>query len=190
MKKIISVHDWSPEKDCCLWLTFRQPVRQPSSESWRWLPYRLSKRQSQTTVVLGTPVTQVIFFDQGISYSWIQTIKLKKLKLAQWRLFGELMTFCLHSIWWTNYAKSGLVGGTYNELWIIKDLLLGAHVVVETLNLEIPRCCLLRRQRMLLRLVPHVYHDYIFLFLQSDRHCFLELSLLLLSALLKLPIIS
>ena len=24
---------WSPEKDCCLWLTFRQPVRKPSSES-------------------------------------------------------------------------------------------------------------------------------------------------------------
>ena len=46
------------------------------------------------------------------------------------------------------------------------------HVVVETLNLEISRCCLLRRQRMLLRLMPHVYHDYIFLFLQSDRHCF------------------
>ena len=25
--------DWSPEKDYCLWLTFRQPVRKPSSES-------------------------------------------------------------------------------------------------------------------------------------------------------------
>ena len=25
--------DWSPEKDYCLWLTFRQPVRNPSSES-------------------------------------------------------------------------------------------------------------------------------------------------------------
>ena len=25
--------DWSPEKDCCLRLTFRQPVRKPSSES-------------------------------------------------------------------------------------------------------------------------------------------------------------
>ena len=25
--------DWSPEKDCCYWLTFRQPVRKPSSES-------------------------------------------------------------------------------------------------------------------------------------------------------------
>ena len=23
--------DWSPEKDCCLWLTFRQPVRKQSS---------------------------------------------------------------------------------------------------------------------------------------------------------------
>ena len=25
--------DRSPEKDCCYWLTFRQPVRKPSSES-------------------------------------------------------------------------------------------------------------------------------------------------------------
>ena len=25
--------DWSPEKDCCLCLTFRQPVRKPYSES-------------------------------------------------------------------------------------------------------------------------------------------------------------
>ena len=25
--------DRSPEKDCCLWLTFRQPVQKPSSES-------------------------------------------------------------------------------------------------------------------------------------------------------------
>ena len=33
--------DWSPEKDCCWWLTFRNPVREPSSESsspfyWRF----------------------------------------------------------------------------------------------------------------------------------------------------------
>ena len=38
--------DWSPEKDCCYRLTFRQPVRKP------WLPHRLSKRQSITTSVL------------------------------------------------------------------------------------------------------------------------------------------
>ena len=25
--------DWSPEKDCCLRLTFRQPVRKPSESS-------------------------------------------------------------------------------------------------------------------------------------------------------------
>ena len=25
--------DWSPEKDCCLRLTFRQPVQKPSAES-------------------------------------------------------------------------------------------------------------------------------------------------------------
>ena len=30
--------DWSPEKDCCLRLMFRQPVRKPSSESISSLP--------------------------------------------------------------------------------------------------------------------------------------------------------
>ena len=33
---------------------------------WRWLPYRLSKRHSLTTVLLRTPVTQKIFFNQGM----------------------------------------------------------------------------------------------------------------------------
>ena len=31
----------------------------------RWLPHRLSKRQSLTTVLLRTPITQMIFFSQG-----------------------------------------------------------------------------------------------------------------------------
>ena len=34
---------------------------------WRWLPHRLSKRQSPTTVSLRAPTTQMIFFNQGIS---------------------------------------------------------------------------------------------------------------------------
>ena len=33
---------------------------------WRWLPHRLSKRQSLTTVLVRTPITQVIFFNQVI----------------------------------------------------------------------------------------------------------------------------
>ena len=33
---------------------------------WRWLPHRLSKRQSITTVLLRTPITQMIFFNQGM----------------------------------------------------------------------------------------------------------------------------
>ena len=40
---------------------------------------------------------------------------------------------------------------------------------------------------MLLKCVPHVQHDYFSSFNQSD-HCFLVLSLPLLSSLLKLPI--
>ena len=49
LKKII----WSAEKDCCQRL-------------WRWLPHRLSKHQSLTRVLLRTPMTQMIFFNQGI----------------------------------------------------------------------------------------------------------------------------
>ena len=65
---------WSPEKDCCLWLMLQQPVRKsesshltqkmPSSESSH-LMHRLFKCQSQTTVLLKTPITQMIFFNQG-----------------------------------------------------------------------------------------------------------------------------
>ena len=32
----------------------------------RWLPHRLSKRHSLTTVLLRTPITQMIFFNQGM----------------------------------------------------------------------------------------------------------------------------
>ena len=32
---------------------------------WRWLPYRLLKHQSQTTVLLRTPISQLIFLNQG-----------------------------------------------------------------------------------------------------------------------------
>ena len=48
---------------------------------WRWLPHRLSKRQSLTTVLLRTPITQMIFFNQGIYIScW------KKFNLPKWTI--------------------------------------------------------------------------------------------------------
>ena len=57
--------DWSPEKGCCWLRTFRQHVWKPSSESEdRWLSHMLSKRQSPTTVLLRTTVTQMIVFNQ------------------------------------------------------------------------------------------------------------------------------
>ena len=40
----------------------------------------------------------------------------------------------------TTYAKTELVGASYNEIYRMKDLLLIVHVVVKTLNLEISRC--------------------------------------------------
>ena len=34
---------------------------------WRWLPHFLSKHQSQTTVLLMTPIIQMIFFNQDLT---------------------------------------------------------------------------------------------------------------------------
>ena len=38
-------------------------AQEDTSCLWRWLPHRLWKRQSLTTVLLRTPVTQMIFFN-------------------------------------------------------------------------------------------------------------------------------
>ena len=70
----------------------------------------------------------------------------------------------------------------------MKDLLLCVHVVVKTLNLEISRFYRFGRlrQRIVLKSVLHVLHDYFSSFNQSD-HCFVASLLLLPSSLLKLP---
>ena len=44
---------------------------------WSWLPHRLSKCQSLTTVLLRTPITQMIFFNQDIRQSLKQKKKLE-----------------------------------------------------------------------------------------------------------------
>ena len=69
----------------------------------------------------------------------------------------------------------------------MKDLLLCVYVVVKTLNLDIVTFLFGRlRQRIVLKCVPHVQHDYFSAFNQSD-HRFLASSLPLPSSLLKLP---
>ena len=55
----------------------------------------------------------------------------------------------------------------------MKDLFFGVHVVVKTLNLEISRYRLRRvRQKILLKCVPHVQHDYLFSFNRSKGRFF------------------
>ena len=44
------------------WLTCAEAI---FTWLWRWLRHRLSKRQSLTTVLLRTPITQMIFFNQA-----------------------------------------------------------------------------------------------------------------------------
>ena len=51
--------NWSLEKDCC-WLTHQG--------FWigNWLPHRQLKCQSPAKILLRTPITQMIFFNQGL----------------------------------------------------------------------------------------------------------------------------
>ena len=53
--------------------------------------------------------------------------------------YFAIIAFCSHSILLTNYAKNRPLGVPYNQLWRMKDLLLGVQVFVKTLNLEISR---------------------------------------------------
>ena len=57
--------DWSPEKDNCCRLTFRQPVRKLSSDIFLCLKMA-SAQVVGTSVLRRTPVTQMIIFDQGV----------------------------------------------------------------------------------------------------------------------------
>ena len=57
--------DWSPEKDNCWRLTFRQPVRKLSSDIFLCLKMA-SAQVVGTSVLRRTPVTQMIIFDQGV----------------------------------------------------------------------------------------------------------------------------
>ena len=69
-------------------------------------------------------------------------------------------------------------------LFLVKNF----DVVSQTtsLNLEISRCHLAAYVKELYQCVPHVQHDYLYSFNQSD-HCFLASSLQLPSSLLKTP---
>ena len=51
IKSLTRVFEFSTKTKTITWL-------------WRWLPHRISKRQSLTTVPLRTPITQMIFFNQ------------------------------------------------------------------------------------------------------------------------------
>ena len=93
--------DWSPEKDCCLWLTFRQPARKPSSESsdsqsveiFNWLRLSLDSEDGFRTGCRNVSRKQQ-------SFSWLQSptwsfsikissilIKIRSRKFESWISF-------------------------------------------------------------------------------------------------------
>jgi len=50
---------------------------------WRWLPYSLSKCQSQATVLLRTPITQTIFFNQSWLFMFSKSLFMEIIKLSR-----------------------------------------------------------------------------------------------------------
>jgi len=44
----------------------KKTLKMASRRLWRWLPHRLSRRQSLAAVLLGPPVAWMIFFNQGM----------------------------------------------------------------------------------------------------------------------------
>ena len=72
---------WSPEKDC-LWLTFRQPVRKPSSA-----------QVVETSVANKSPSQDPSLADDHfhVCYSWVQTIFLFKLVSIPYQIDTELI---------------------------------------------------------------------------------------------------
>ena len=89
-------HFQSQVKDCFWRLRFQQPVQKPSSTwLWRWPPHLLSKHQSPTTVLFRTPITQMVFFNQGTNHSfWLS------MRTSDW-----LKAYTLH-YFWASYAFS------------------------------------------------------------------------------------
>ena len=79
--------------------------------------------------------------------------------------YFAIIAFRSNSILLTNYAKNGLVGALCNSIWRMKSFLLGVHVIVKTVNLEIFTLLQSVRllQRILLKCVLHAQHDYFFL---------------------------
>ena len=81
--------DWSPKKDCCWRLYIALAICSEAffRVKWlrRWLPHRLLKCQSPTTVLLGTPINQMIILNQGM------------LLLGSNRFFFIYIEYCISS---------------------------------------------------------------------------------------------
>ena len=66
-----------------------------SQRLWRWLQRRLSKRQSQKTFLLRTPITQMTFFNQGMlllgsNHFLIRvTVSVPGLQSPRWSFFNQ-----------------------------------------------------------------------------------------------------
>ena len=81
---------------------------------WRWLLHRLSKRKSQTTVLLRTPITQIIFFNQGMLLLGSNHF-LKHVHYKSW-LSSLLSSAHLHLAFETGILTKLVTGTTWKKL--------------------------------------------------------------------------
>ena len=92
----------------------RTHVTKTTTWLWRWLLHRLSKRKSQTTVLLRTPITQIIFFNQGMLLLGSNYF-LKHVHYKSW-LSSLLSSAHLHLAFETGILAKLVTGTTWKKL--------------------------------------------------------------------------
>ena len=127
-------------------------------------------------------------FNSELKQTRRQRQRKRRSKIKIWEMMTFLIGFFLASSRWQTTLKMD-----WSERRIIKYrewkimCLMCVHVVVKPFNLEnFKLSCGRLRQRIVLKCVPHVQHDYISSSNQSD-HCFVASWLPLQLSLVKLP---
>ena len=89
--------DRSPEKDCCYWLTFRQPVRKPSSET-----LKMASAQVVETSVNNNSPSQDSYHPDDLFQSRYATPGFKP--------------FSYYDVWWKSNASTRFLRGDQENL--------------------------------------------------------------------------
>ena len=93
--------DWSPEKDCCLWLKFQQQVQKPFSESIDVLANHITHLPT-ATLSIGQSNQSPGF----LSFQLTKTIYHLTLKMASAQVIETSVTNNSQVIWWRHEKAS------------------------------------------------------------------------------------